>query len=827
LILEKNLYGVDIDDRASQLAAFALVLMKARADDRRLFNDPPKLNVLSLQDSRGLDLDDLATNLAPYGLKRSHLKALLEAFAHAKTFGSLIQIPKELSEQLGPIAKDLARALRDGDMYAQQAAKDLLPLAWQALLLGMQFDTVVANPPYMGGKGMIPTIKEFARRVYPSSRTDLFSMFMERAFGLCKASGHTAMVTMQSWMFLSSFEDLRSEILQQRTILTFVQIGYNSFPEMNSKIAQACAFVICASRLSSFEAPFCDLNNQIPQSADKGKLLLSGENKVYNKNQESFAKIPGSPLIYHVEDSIVELFGKYPALGSKIDLREGIHTADNERFLRQWHEVSIDRCTFAAKSYADVDSLGARWVPYNKGGSYRKWYGNNELVVAFDAESREQMESLKGHVRPSQGLYFKPGGTWSALTSGSFGLRYYPEGFLFDSKGQVAVGSDYVYIVSLMNTRLMTNLAKLIMPTLDYKCGDVKKLPFIETDREEVSSNGTAMRDLAKADWDSFELSWDFDCLPICRLGSTSLENAWLKYHELCERRISEMAAFERRNNKLVADAVGLSGTQVVGVEEDQIVLGRAERDKDCQRLVSYAIGCMMGRYSLDEDGLIFAGAGGTDFNPNRHCRFPADADGIMPLTGERWFEDDVASRVREFLRVVWGAETLEANMAWLAANLGTKGGETPDETVRRYLAEKFFKDHLQTYKKRPIYWLFSSGKQGAFQALVYLHRYNEGTLARMRAEYVVPLIAKMVSRLDMLDKDVAAASSAAARTKLQKQIEGLRKKQIELLAYDEKLRHYADMRITLDLDDGVKVNYAKFGDLVAESKAITGGSDE
>ena len=287
------------------------------------------------------------------------------------------------------------------------------------------------------------------------------------------------------------------------------------------------------------------------------------------------------------------------------------------------------------------------------------------------------------------------------------------------------------------------------------------------------------------------------------------------------------MGTLERKNNKLIADAVGISGAEVVDVEEDQIVLERAARDKDCQRLVSYAVGCMLGRYSIDEDGLVFAGAGGADFVPGRYSRFQADADGILPLTDERWFEDDAASRVREFLRAVWSIDTLEENMTWLAESLGSKGSETPDETIRRYLAAKFYKDHLQTYKKRPIYWLFSSGKQGAFQALVYLHRYNEGTLARMRAEYVVPLVAKMVSRLDMLNKDVAAATSAAARTKLQKQIESLRKKQIELLAYDEKLRHYADMRITLDLDDGVKVNYAKFGDLVAESKAITGGSDD
>ena len=251
-------------------------------------------------------------------------------------------------------------------------------------------------------------------------------------------------------------------------------------------------------------------------------------------------------------------------------------------------------------------------------------------------------------------------------------------------------------------------------------------------------------------------------------------------------------------------------------------------RRETCEELVSYAVGCMMGRYSLQEPGLIYAKAGNVDFDANLyHSHFPADVDGIVPVTEEHWFEDDASSRLRAFLIAVWSTSTLDQNSAWLAEGLGAKGRESPDETIRRYLAEKFFKDHLQTYQRRPIYWLFSSGKQGAFQALVYLHRYNEGTLARMRAEYVVPLIAKVVSRLDMLDKDVAAAPSAAARTKLQKQIESLRKKQLELLAYDEKLRHYADMRITLDLDDGVKLNYAKFGDLVAESKAITGGGND
>ena len=303
--------------------------------------------------------------------------------------------------------------------------------------------------------------------------------------------------------------------------------------------------------------------------------------------------------------------------------------------------------------------------------------------------------------------------------------------------------------------------------------------------------------------------------------------SAWGNEKSAVDSRINKLMALEEQNNALFINAYGLESEFSPEVPESQITLVRADREKDSQRLISYAVGCMMGRYSLDEPGLIYAHAGNVDFDASRYTTFPSDADGIVPLTDERWFTDDAASRVREFLQAVWGADALEENMAWLAESLATKASETPDETIRRYLADKFFKDHLQTYKKRPIYWLFSSGKQGAFQALVYLHRYTEGTLARLRAEYVVPLIAKLASRLDMLGQDVAAASSAAARTKLQKQIEALRKKQIELLAYDEKLRHYADMRITLDLDDGVKVNYSKFGDLLDGVKLVTGGAGD
>ena len=334
---------------------------------------------------------------------------------------------------------------------------------------------------------------------------------------------------------------------------------------------------------------------------------------------------------------------------------------------------------------------------------------------------------------------------------------------------------------------------------------------------------------LSKESWDSSEVSWDFSGHPLTSPSfiRNSLGKSWQQWASNAKEKVLHQKNLEEENNRLFIEAFGLREELSPEVPESQITLARADREKDCQRLISYAIGCVMGRYSLDQPGLIYAHAGNVGFDASRYVKFPADADGIVPLTDELWFGDDTASRVRDFLLAVWGAETLDENMAWLAGSLGTKVGETPEETIRRYLAGSFYKDHLQTYKKRPIYWLFSSGKQGAFQALVYLHRYHEGTLARMRAEYVVPLTGKIQSRIDMLQKDANAATSTAARNKLNKEAEKLKKKHVELLAYDEQLRHYADMRINLDLDDGVKVNYGKFGDLLAEVKAVTGGATD
>jgi len=829
LILEKNLYGLDIDDRAAQLAGFAL-LMKARADDRRLLDNPPKLNVLALQESKGLNADEIvqALNTIRAELVEAHyIHQLIDTFAHAKTFGSLIQIPQELNAELATMAEVLQQAIQSGDLYAQAAAQDLLPLVGQALVLGIQFDAVLANPPYMGGKGMNAEMKVFAKKHFPDSKSDLFAMFIERGFGWCKPTSFNSMVTMQSWMFLSSYEAMREKLLQDRTIMTMAHLGARAFSEISGEVVQTTAFVLQGQHFRGYKPAFFRLVDGV--EAEKEARLLAMRNRHDQTVQDDFKKIPGSPLVYWASNKVINLFSSNPSLDKKILLREGIHTADNERFLRCWSEIDWSKFINDAKNEADIDKSNKKWVPYNKGGSFRKWYGNNDLVIAFDKDGREAMASLKGHVRPSQGIYFREGGTWSALSSGNFGLRFYPKGFLFDSKGQVAVGDDYRYIVALMNTSLIRYFANLLMPTLDYKCGDVKKLPYLEVDKDRVETNGIEMLNLAKTNWDSFETSWEFQSLPWAgkAFNMMTASSSWGAWSVNVESQHKAMRTLEEENNRLFIEAYGLQDELSPEVPEDQITLTRADREKDCQRLISYAIGCMMGRYSLDEPGLIYAHTGSVGFDPIRYQTFPADADGIVPPTDELWFEDDAANRIHEFLLAVWGAETLDENMVWLAECLGKKGNETPEETIRRYLSGSFFKNHLQTYKKRPIYWLFSSGKQGAFQALVYLHRYHEGTLARMRSEYVVPLTGKIQSRIEMLTKDAEAATSTAARNKLNKEIEGLRKKHVELLSYDEKLRHYADMRIQLDLDDGVKVNYGKFGDLLAEVKAVTGGASD
>ena len=516
-------------------------------------------------------------------------------------------------------------------------------------------------------------------------------------------------------------------------------------------------------------------------------------------------------------------------------------TTDADRFVRIWSEIDYKKFNHPESFSLAIRSSPAYWFPFNKGGTFKKWYGNNDYVVRYEDDGAKLLDLVRNKypnisdpefVIKNRKRYFLESVTYSAISSSKFGVRLMPKGFIFSIAGPVIQSEQLTnkVVLAFLLSPIATEMVQAVSPTLNFQAVDLEKLPIHETliqesaIKEKIESCVENLLKIAKFDWDGNESSWDFQKNYLVENPSTSLEKSWINWNNVTKDRIEQTMNLEFEINSLLLDAYNLKNEFSAKVPEDQITLVKADREKDCHRLLSYAIGCMMGRYSLTEPGLIYAHAGNVGFEPGRYAIFSADADGIVPITDELWFADDAPSRIREFLCAVWGADTLEKNMAWLAESLGTKASETPDETIRRYIADKFFKDHLQTYKKRPIYWLFSSGKQGAFQALVYLHRYSEGTLARLRAEYVVPLTGKIQSRIEMLQKDAAAASSTAARNKLTKEVEQLKKKHVELLAYDEQLRHYADMRITLDLDDGVKVSYGKFGDLLAETKAITGG---
>ncbi len=861
LILQKNLYGLDIDDRAAQLAGFAL-LMKAREDDRRLFDDegnPPHLNVMAIQQSIGLPDEEMARvilNAAiqieggdafhsgqlfgggqletqhSSGLTVLDLRQLIQLFEHGKTFGSLISVPDALKAKLSKIVDLLASVRSKGDDLSRSYSGQILEqFAWPASLLALQYDAVIANPPYMGGKAMNAQIKAFAKNNFASSKSDLFAMFMERGFSFCRSSGFNSMVTMQSWMFLSSYEFMRERLLSDRCIQTLAHLGARAFGEISGEVVQTTAFVIQSQHVDGFRPVFF----RLVDGAEKEKKaeLLAGKKRYDYLVQDEFKNIPGSPVAYWVPRELHKAFLARESIDTISPPRIGMMTTDNERFLRYWYEIDFSKIGFEINSIADSIESNFKWFPYNKGGGFRKWAGFQSLVVNWAGEGREisasGMTSFRG-----KDFYFKSGLTWSDVATGDFSCRYTGVGHIFDIKGTSSFPSaDNIGIVgTVLNSKAGSYILNLLNPTMSYQSGDVRRIPLPEevfANRNSLNESFFRLVEISSRDWNSMEVSWGFSENSLASPQLTSngrLAESFSIRADACDIASSEMMSLETAINDFYINIFGLKGEVCAEVEKGQIMLSQANREADIQSLISYSVGCMMGRYSLDEPGLIYAHSGGSGFDPSRYTKFSADTDGIIPVTDESWFEDDAAERIREFVKVIWGAETLVENMEWLADSLGRKAGESADDAVRRYLSTSFYKDHLQTYKKRPIYWLFSSGKQKAFECLVYLHRYNEGTLSRMRMEYVVPLQSRMQARIDKLTDDIDSATSSAQQKALQKRKDKLTKQLEELRRFDENLRPYADQRITLDLDDGVKVNYGKFGNLLAEVKAITGGKE-
>jgi hypothetical protein len=753
--------------------------------------------------------------------RRPTSQSLLDLFENAKTFGSLIQVPPKLATVLHTVELRLKEVLEHGTLI-NTPAHILKPLFEQAHLLARKYDFVVTNPPYMNNGYFERTLKQFVSYNYPGGKSDLYGCFILRNLLLCADRGMVAMITIPNWMFLSGFEGLRMGLADSVTIDSLVHNGRGVW----GSDFGSCSFVLRNEAIPGFLAKYkrlFEVQGSVSTVDELEKKFFDVQ--PYLNSMSDFKSVPGIPIAYWMSNKKKSLFKMMPALG-KYTFSEGpCKTGNDATYLRSFWEISASRM-----------SAADGWSMCSKGGASRKYFGNIEHVILWTEQARQHYRSDSISRISDESVWNRQGITWSIVTAkAASSFRVLPKGCKFNSVSPsifLKECSDEVYlnIVGLLNSRVAEDLLGLLNPTLAMNVGNVLSLPVAP---EALIVDSGATRELIgiyKNDWDSNEYSADFQRLPFMGLSveNGTFEQSWKDWESSSAETIRRTQTLEIENNRRFISIYGLQDELSSEVPVSEIGLTRASLKNDSQRMISFAIGCIMGRYSLDKLGLVYAESGNRGFDQSEHKTFRANDDGIITLIEMDWgIRDDGANRILEFIGVAWPKEYLEENLKVIADSLGLSGHEQPRETFRRYLAAGFYKHHLSIYKRRPIYWLFSSGKERAFQCLVYLHRYHEGTLARMRTEFVIPLQGQIAARIDQLEGDKAKATSTSHRNKLQKEQTDLKKQQTELRIFEEKLRHLADQKITLDLDDGVKVNYAKFGDLLADSKVITGGKDD
>jgi hypothetical protein len=830
LILKHNLHGLEICDRAAALAAFALC-MKARAKDRRFFkrlteggDQAPRPHIIELQDVRFAEneLHDYIRALGLSNIFQQPTLRLLHQFEEAKNFGSLIQPCFE-----EPAVAELRRILAEKDLgdqlFLHETHAKILRMLEQAEALTQRYQVVVANPPYMGGKQLNDALRAHAKLRFPDSKSDIFAMFIERGFDLVKPLGFSAMVTMQSWMFLSSYEELRQKLLRAHSLQSLLHMG-------NMVMGIAFGTAAAVWRNGNFSAPkghYCyvgwgDLANGIepdsfPPPNSRNRQFPEPAGRYYEVASTEFRKIPGCPIAYWVSPRVLAAFG-FGSLGSQIETEGQNKTADNDRYLRFVWEIS-------------KKSLGRprKWILYAKGGTFRKWYGNLDTVVDWSPEARAHYRKSSSCRIVDERFWYKEGVSWTDVTSGSTAFRFLPEGATFDMAGPTAFFPDSqqtLVALALLNTRFVCDLLAVFNPTLHVQLRDVRAVPLPQViPIAAVASLAESAVSIARADWDNFETSSDFCQQPLLRPGlkGATLEASWQNWDVKSTAAIRQMQEIETENNRLFIAAYSLDGELQPEVPEAQITLACADARRDMTAFISHSIGCMMGRYSLDRPGLILADAAATveDFIAKVPiATYAPDEDGILPVLDGEWFSDDIVGRFREFLRVTFGDESFAANLRFIEESLGkpeAKTGKIKPTEIRSYFVSEFYKNHLSTeraygYKKRPIYWMVSS-PNGSFQALIYLHRYTRDTLNRVLDGYVRPFLDKLEQRQQactVISND--AAAKPAARTAAAKELLKLGKMLKEIREWErDTLLPLAQKRIELDLDDGVKVNYLKF----------------
>ena len=826
-ILENNLYGLEIDERAYHLAYFAL-MMKARFYNRRILNKDTKFNLVEIREPINTlkpefeqYLDDY-TDLAHY---------LVNAFQDAKELGSIINLDCTL-EQLNNLNNHLNELIEEAinkDLVSQSEISELndllKPLIKQAKLLVQKFDVVITNPPYMGSSGMSKKLSTYVKKHYSNSKSDMSTVFMEKTLDLCSNHGMMAMINIPVWMFITSYEKLRKQLLKDNTILNMAHPGRGIF----GSDFGTTSFVISKHNISNYIATYRRLfekQGEVKSIEEREKAFLNGFG-CYVSKQENFNKIPGSPIAYWISSKLLSAFQDGRPLSAVCRPTQGLATADNGRFLRLWYEVCNQNISFNCTSTEDSLARATRWFPYNKGGDFRKWYGNNDYVVNWENDGYEIKHNFddngKLRSRPQNTqFYFKNGVTWTLLSSSNFGVRISESHSIFDVNGMSAFSDSESmnrYILGYLASKVNFKILMIINPTLAFQAGDISKCPLIIKNENNIENIVNLNIVLSKSDWDSFETSWDFKVHPLVKNFVSTISEAFSLWDSDCESRFNKLKSNEEELNRIFIDIYGLQDELDPYVDDKDVTVRKADLVRDIKSFISYAVGCMFGRYSLDVEGLAYAGG---EWDSSKYSTFIPDTDDIIPICDEEYFEDDIVARFVEFVRVVYGSDTLEDNLSFIANALGGKGA--PRDVLRNYFLNDFFKDHCNTYQvtgsgKRPIYWLFDSGKKNGFKALVYIHRYTPDLIARMRTGYIHPQQARYRTQVELLQSQIDDASSTSEKVKLSKQLKKINEQLLELNKYEEVVHHWADKMEPMDLDDGVKANYAKFQELLAKIK--------
>ena len=825
-IVQNNLWGLDIDDRAAQLAYFA-VMMKARQYDRRFFTREVQPHVYAIQESNGIHRDQL--HYLGHGLSDiernnavNQMNALLDAFIDAKEYGSILQ-PGEydwalLSRFVADTTPEQQVTFDESGVEATQAQLRLMIAQGQAL--AQKYHAVVTNPPYMSSGNMGAKLLSKIKKEFDVGKNDTYSAFIIKCRDFAKENGFYAMITMQGWMFTQRFEELRKLLLRD-TLCSMLHVGYNSFPELNSKIAQGASFSFRKNCIKRYVSIYYDLTNRVSQSADKKQIF---ENKMKSNDciemiNDKFTALPGCQFAYWITPALLNDFSDGIKLGDIAAPRQGLATGDNDTFLRFWHEVAYYKLGFSYKTTEEFQLSNKLYTPYNKGGEYCKWYGNRDLVIKFDTDNYDILQNQGNHL-PSKQYYFSECATWSALTTSGFSCRYCENGFVFDTKGSSLFCNNRDELLTYMgflNSIVANEIFKMLSPTVDYNAGTVANVPILSRKNERVNYIVGDNIEKAKRAADAFETSWDFQRHPLVTPAIDQhymlLSDCWRDWERACAERFAQLKANEEELNRIFIDIYGLQDELTPDVDDKDVTVRKADLSRDIRSLISYAVGCMVGRYSLDKPGLAFAGGA---WDASQYVTYPADKDGILPITDDEYFADDIVTMFVNWLKTVYGADTLEENLRFISDALGGKG--SPREVIRNYFLNDFYKDHLKVYQKRPIYWLFDSGKKNGFKALVYMHRYQPDTIARVRTDYVHEMQSRYRTAIADVEQRLNDASTSE-RVKLTKRLNALQAQADELRQYEEKIHHLADQMIAIDLDDGVKVNYAKFADVLATIK--------